>query len=1063
MKQVVTTCIAFLILACASLIARAEDAPAPEPDPAVNIYCPVNLPCTITGLWDFTGGLEVNGVPIGSVGGNWINVAGFGSVPDGQVANVGTVSSGSLNQVTISSCPTLATCQFVNADVGKTFYMANYQFAGPPVSTNVYTCSTSGAQNLPTCGGTGSLGSSTTNIEMYYVLTFKGSTEGQQSLEGELFIPSGATDAGIVFPGYTCPSGATSVGVYASIDPTTGPDDPVGEMSGHEVLQTQLGTGGYVACSTGFELDSMTTGTSTVPGPTMTTGTITGVSGATATLSVSFPNAVQSEWFSWGTPQDGVSGPLASAIAQLDPYRGGTLYFPSPTNGACYYMTTGLTFSSAPYVGIRGGGPASGFIPNSTTALTQGMKYEPSGTSELCTPAHINILSYVSANAPHQYHPGYTIEQLGLTDVSGVGNAKGAIYDQDVNHYTIRDVGFGFFSAPARTEGGGSYAWYGDGKVGTTQGEEQYAQVTNTTGLWMTNGYVVGTGKISQIKYSDNRMQGSQTGGGAGWVIDCNSGVNTGGTTKWDGDQAILYPIGYDICDHGAWVFEAHAENTLGAVLNVLGDTKTGTGMYVHGTGTIGASCTISVSASSGISESGTTAVVTVGSPTVPTCYGPAGAQAPPTQEYVNVTNVPINAYNGTSFPILGIGPCSTCGPGSSALTARQFSYGPLNATGLATTGHGQTTVPNTCTGWTVAGATLVNFSTALHIGPNCDNYLYSGLNFGIGLNRNNVLDYGTDRQALSNQGQVLSQTQPGQPAMIGLIGVAAIPQTSDYEDDCDNVWPQGSTCSGNLYFTKDARTDTTYMLSPNAPDYNIGGLPASSTVPYASMVACPDSSFNITFCTTTPAYGALGVITSFDSAGLPEVAEIGRANTVMDGATTLGDYVIKSTTVPGAGHDAGASPPSPAYWLGVVTQTASLRANPSSITGSFIASAGGLAAGGYYVGGTCLNVVGQETGAVTALITNPSSGASISIQPPVGCSSDSVAWNPYADHQASGAGSVVLQTVSSSFCRLASAVAGCSLTSNWGSGSIANPPGTNPPGSTAEGPTVPVFLKMVQ
>lgn len=1002
----------------------------------------------------------------GSNGGPlYVNVTSppFNAVGDGGVG-IGSVSAGTLNQVAVT------TAGQTTPVAGQAFWISEAAY-GPPLLPNSNQCTNSGTGSYPACGGTGTLGNST-DTHVNLIIVEGGSVgSGQPSSEGSVLIAGGSCVgcSGVNVPSPAAVNGATTWKLYASIDPAFDGDHPAGISSGLEVLQTQCGSSGVINIGTACELDSITTGTAAFAEPTMFSTTISSVSGSTITLAGSLPNAVTGNQFSYFTPDDAA---VTAAAAVLDANRGGTLFFPAEPG--FYGFVTGLSFVGRPYIGLMGAGPASGVL-QSPTNIQEGTPYTPSASSELATPAAIKLISITSTSPPHQQWNGPKIENLGFADVSGPAcNGLGAIYLEDVNNFTIQNNGFDYWCKPGQTSisgesGGGGGSGFGiecDADALGVRSQCQYGHVMNNTGMMIANFFRVINGGSSEIVFDANRTNAALSGGNRGFIFSCNGGITSGGNNSIMRDTMVYMAISYDLCDQNADYIIGRSENTISATGNSMGHVNTGTGAWIHGSGAAGPNNTVSIQVPSvpGISESGSVVTVNCGVTSFPAAFGtPGNANLPE----VNISNVPVNQYNGL-WPMSALGPCASCGAGGASLAANQLQFDLCDVfgnctTGLSSSGQGSATVSNTSQENTITGA-MVNFDWALVIGPEAEATYCGALNLGP-TNRNQFFDGGTDTQCKTNQGDIVQATSAYQPAQIIAPGEGATINNGA----CGSVVQQANGMCGPIseWFSDVARTQlgmsfdqfgNVNLTSPVAPVLQSAALPNSGTT-YQYLLASAVLGHGInTTAAGSSIYQPLGIcIANCGSSGSPDIAHAGSyTQLVMDNATTFQDAVTVSTTLNGAGHDAGAA----GAGVAQVLDTAALVGAPSlnAITGTGTGTINGTK----YFEAYCVNAAGGLSPISTETsVTFSTTGVVFSA--PTCAGVGDVGWVPTAGNSSGGE---KVQTITTTQCSTIvngvhvlapSQATACPIGSNWVSGSLGT--GTTIPTLNTDGPLVHVWV----
>jgi hypothetical protein len=1008
-------------------------------------FCPNDAPCTVTGLWNFTGGLEVNGAALES-NNYYIDVQNYGAKPDGQVG-VGNVLTGALSTVVLTTGTVSAT-----NDPGKTLAIAQYPVIAPPLPIAIATTA---------CGGTGTLGNATYDLEAHYILTETNANgEGAPSLEGAVLLPAGSTAQCLQIASPAAINSSTLWKIYASIDPPFNPSSAQttwpGVTSGLEEFQSSQAhcSNGSVAIGTACELDSVTTGTAHPPTPNVLITTIStvSVSGNSFTLAHALSNPVNGNQVFWYTPNDTV---VANAQAALSSTRGGTLFFPAPGAGAtqgCYGFTTGIVAVGLPYLELKGAGPASGYL-QSFSNVSAGLPYTPSGTSELCTAANIAVASMSSSTAPHQLHAGWTIDGLAFTDTSGVGNAKGAIYTEDVNHFTLINSSAAFFTG--RPSGTGSY--YAGTNTGgyafecnpdSAQSFCQFGYIANFRGLYVNTGIEwESPGRSSEDKIIDSELISSSTGGGAAFYFPCNGGTTGGGNDHIYASTSNYFPVAYYLCDRNADVVISRAENTYSPTYNIMGHTTTGTAMTIFGSGAAGTSCQTGILAN-GATESGTTVTLNINSLNVPSCIV-VGTN-------LSVSNIAVPGYDGI-WPVTavsnGTGCSGTCG---------QIQYSVLQ-TGLGTSGPGTALAANTCQRNNVSG-TMINFHDALVINGNCDSTMYQTLNLGGDSPRNEIFDEGTDSQAITNLGSSVQATMPGTPALAAGVGANATAQggmTTDIFQVCATGAPP---CPGSsaLHVDPAGNADAPSIVGTVFQQGAIANDVSTGT--FLGLLTSLTSAGNAIITPSSATSGVVGVCAAgCGLSGDPNLALPGSVTAlVLDGAGTSGDYASVSSTENGAGTDAGSGAPS--HYVGRILATAGLGSPPTLNGGAAIAGTSSLPSGNYYVSATCVNVAGGQSKMQTSdtLVTLGASNTyDLQIAAPTCSGSADVGWLPYATHAGQSSGSETEQLATSPDCHTVAISGGtaCALTSNWAAGGLQS--GASPPGTSTDGPLV-KFLVLI-
>ncbi|HEV2424321.1 MAG TPA: hypothetical protein VGZ29_05785 [Terriglobia bacterium] len=987
----------------------------------------------------------VNGSPI------YVDVANYGAYGDGQVG-IGTVSAGTLNQVTLTTGTFNPT-----ADVGKTLAIANYPVTPPPLPVAF---AASGAA----CTGTGTLGNASYDLEYHYILSEKNSWgEGQPSLEGVVLLQAiNGTSQCIQIASPAGINGASTWNLYDSIDPPFNPTTPEttwpGVTSGLEALERSS-----IAIGTAVEIDSISTGGANAPQPTMTIATITSATSSTATLSSSLPNPVAGNTVSWGHPDDAA---FAAAQAALDPLRGGTIFVPQSTgNGAnvgCYFLLTGIS-TSLPYFGLVGSGPASGYGV-ALALLNSEFPYAPAGTSELCTPADIPILSVTSPITPRQLWAGFRVNGIAMSDVSGVGNGQGCIYALDINQFTIEDSSCAYMSR--RPAGNGSY------KAGTNTGGYgfncnsasqnsfcQFGTFSNFIGQYVNTGIEWTSGRSSEDKFFGNKFIGSSTGGGAIFFFNCNGGITGGGVDHFYGNTANYTPVFLYACDRRGDVVFSRAENSYSPTSNIGGHSTTGTGVVLIGTGAVGVSDQVGI-LTNGCTESGTTATCEINTATPPSWLV--------TGLTISVNNVAVTGYDG-NWVVTTVIPGGACGGGCATVSF------PVLKSGLGTSGPGTLQATNTCQANEISG-TLVNFHDAVVIGTACDGTNMYTLNAGGDSPRNELFNEGTDTEICTNLGCSLQSTQANIPALQASPGAEA----ANAQFGCGTavIGANGMCAPIFAIFGDVARTQqqlavdqfgNTEAASVVSPLFQNGSLvndPTSGTAANAlvsltsagAAIVAPHSSLNsIGVCTQTCGTSGSPVVAGANS----------NVSLLFDGAVTSKHYAGVSASQDGAGTDIGSSPSS-ANGTPVIQAlaTGSLGNKPTLGTITEISGTSSLLTGTYYVSAVCLNPVGGETLMQTAdfaLSVTADNSYDIQEQPPT-CNPQDVAWLAAAGHRNAGSGTETIQPAGSPYCHPVSVyvtgtgyVTACTLTSSWAAGSVATGPAL--PSSDTDGPLVPVWI----
>jgi hypothetical protein len=1027
-------------------------------------FCLNNNPCVISGLWNFTGGLEVNGQLITN-NSYYLNLSSYGAHLDGQ-ACIGEVLSGSLNQVVLTG----SGCAFNSGtDAGKSISVPQNPVPPPPIPLAIV-C---GGTGMPVCAGTGTLGNATFDVEVHYMVTYvNGYGEGLPSLEGAVLLPAGATTYGIQFPNDPCPTAinsSTSCKIYAAMDPAktgsivngvwTGGNPETawtGVSSGTEAFQGSQAqcSNGQPATGAACELDSINTGGAHPPQPNVLITTISTVnSTTTATIGTSASNPVAGNQISWGTPDDSA---WTSASAALSTKRGGAIFVPA--GAGCSYTLTGISFTGIPFVRILGAGPASGYL-QSFSSVSAGLPYTPSGTSEVCTPAHVPVFSFISATAPHQLHAGFEIDNLAMTDISGVGNAQGCIYSEAVNHVNIQNSSCAFMTG--RPAGTGSYL------AGTNTGAYmfqcnadspnsfcQFDDVPNYRGFYVNTGFEWLNGRSSEDKFFGEEIISASTGGGAAFFFACNGGIVGGGNDHFYGATSNYFPVWLYDCDRNADVVISRSENSYSPTYNIMGHTSSGSGVVLLGTGSAGSSCQVGILAS-GASESGNTVTLNINSLNVPSCIKVG--------TLLSVSNIAVVGYDSPpSWQVTavsnGTGCSGSCG---------QIQYTAVQS-GLATSGPGTALAVNTCQRNEIEG-TMVNFHEALVVDANCESTMYSTLNAGGDSPRNEIYDAGTDSQKFTNLQLAVQAAQGNTPAFLVAPGAGAAVSGASL---CTSAQQANGMCTDlaqafldvgrtNLFWHLDqfGNVDSTSAVSnafQNGALTNDGttGTLANAfigiTAAGAAIIA-PTSSVPVGICTQF-----CGLTGNPAVAGPNSVSEL-----IFDGAATINDYVSMSSSVYGAGHDNGSTVQAATGGPIMKILTASTLGSPPTLgTITYIAGTSSLPSGTYYASASCVNALGGESkmqSADVAVTLSASNTYDIQIQPPTCGGSADVGWFPYSTHAGQSSGSETLQLAQAPYCHTVSIYitgtglsTACALTSNWAAGGIQT--GSSPVGSSTDG-----------
>ena len=112
----------------------------------------------------------------------------------------------------------------------------------------------------------------------------------------------------------------------------------------------------------------------------------------------------------------------------------------------------------------------------------------------------------------------------------------------------------------------------------------------------------------------------------------------------------------------------------------------------------------------------------------------------------------------------------------------------------------------------------------------------------------------------------------------------------------------------------------------------------------------------NAIIATTSDTSGLVGVVTGGAGiTGSAQIAQAGQVSIAFDGPTTAGDYVIPSTTIGGAGHDAGNIYPTSAQVIGRVLSTNGAAGNYPVLVAAG-AQAPNCPAGQTKCGGACVS-----------------------------------------------------------------------------------------------------------
>ena len=322
--------------------------------------------------------------------------------------------------------------------------------------------------------------------------------------------------------------------------------------SGTEQLQSTSSqcNNGVPALGTACELDTINTGTSSVPTPQYLITTIASVTDSShVVLNANATQTTLNTGFHWATDDRAA---IQAAATSLQASIGGGLFFPVGS----YYVSCAspgvpaLSFTGTGFFRLTGHGAAGSknlgaANPNYSAAAEIVGGLDPSGTN-------CSLLQYGTSGS--QTFSGMAIEHLGFRDITQGAVLAPAIINFGAAHFKFLHSSVSdYFSAPAiKFDSGGAglqsqFNLIDDGDF-----------VAVKTGLWFTDG------KSSENWIINSVFAGAETGGGAGIQWDTNGGSTTGGGGEHiTQDQFLYFPTTILSSDRGTMEFVGvRAENT---------------------------------------------------------------------------------------------------------------------------------------------------------------------------------------------------------------------------------------------------------------------------------------------------------------------------------------------------------------------------------------------------------------------------------------------------------------------------------------------------------------------
>lgn len=192
--------------------------------------------------------------------------------------------------------------------------------------------------------------------------------------------------------------------------------------------------------------------------------------------------------------------------------------------------------------------------------------------------------------------------------------------------------------------------------------------------------------------------------------------------------------------------------------------------------------------------------------------------------------------------------------------------------------------------------------------------------------------------EQLANTG-IFTCTQPGFSDLSGSASKTQLPNTIVYSDQA-NTYSAGPQSLGSQ------------ALSDQIPN-------AGTTGTTLNKLAKINSNGSLVITATSDTSGAYGVVVAgAGTSGSADVAQVGQASCVFDGATTAGDYVTISSSTAGDCHDDGASAPAGVQAVGRVLTT-----NASAGTYAMALLSGGGGGGSTVPGGSSTDVQYNSSG----------------------------------------------------------------------------------------------------
>jgi len=154
----------------------------------------------------------------------------------------------------------------------------------------------------------------------------------------------------------------------------------------------------------------------------------------------------------------------------------------------------------------------------------------------------------------------------------------------------------------------------------------------------------------------------------------------------------------------------------------------------------------------------------------------------------------------------------------------------------------------------------------------------------------------------------------------LALGGNPAASYNTIAQDDTRYLQLSGGTLTGGLSGTTasfNSNVQTGGALTVPVPNNGLAGTVLNQL---AELIGAPSTAVNASANANT---GTIGIVVSgAGTSGSAQVAILGAANCVFDGATTAGDYVTKSTITGGNCHDAGSTYPTGVQLVGRVLST---------------------------------------------------------------------------------------------------------------------------------------------